>query len=63
MAYVIEVNEDECIGCSACANTCPAGFKMAENKSVPVNKEVSEVTCQSEAADVCPVNCIKVAEK
>lgn len=56
----VSVDKDMCIGCSACVNTCPSGFKMVDNKSVPTDPKPKKITCQNEAADVCPVNCITV---
>jgi ferredoxin len=31
-----------------------------DNKSVPINATVDKVTCEKEAADICPVSCITV---
>jgi len=57
----IKVDADACIGCGACVAACEKSFKMVDNKSHPVNAKVDKVTCENEAADVCPVNCITVA--
>lgn len=62
MGYKISVDADACIGCGACVSTCEKGFKMVDNKSVPVNAEVAELTCEKEAVDICPVSCISVKE-
>jgi len=56
----ISVDVDACIGCGACVSACEKGFKMVDNKSVPVNANVDKVTCEKEAADICPVSCITV---
>ena len=58
----ISVDKDACIGCGACVSACEEGFRMEDNKSVPVKAEVDNISCQKEAADICPVNCIIVAE-
>jgi len=62
MAYKIEVDHNACIGCGACVAACDTGFKMQDNKSVPTKKTVDKATCENEAVDVCPVNCIKITE-
>ncbi len=63
MVYSIEVDQDACIGCGACVATCEKSFKLVDNKSVPVKKNVPELSCEQEAADSCPVNCIKITQK
>ncbi|OGV38336.1 MAG: ferredoxin [Lentisphaerae bacterium GWF2_45_14] len=56
------VNEDTCIGCGLCADTCPEVFVM-ENSIAKV--KVPEVPpeygdCCREAADECPVEAISI---
>lgn len=54
---------DACIGCGACASVCPDNWVMDGGKSKPVKTEVEEVGCNQEAADVCPVKCIKIEKE
>ena len=59
------VNEETCIGCGLCVDTCPEVFEMndensAEAKADPVPSE-AETTCR-EAAESCPVDAIEIAE-
>jgi len=63
MVFTISVDQDACIGCGACAATCEKGFKMVDNKSTPYKTEVAGISCEQEAADICPVNCITIKEK
>ena len=60
----IELIEDDCIGCQACSQVCPDnwGFDENKNKAVLKNGSPTEVGCNKEAADGCPVSCIKVTE-
>jgi ferredoxin len=61
----------KCIGCGLCASVCPKFWEMGDDgKSNLLNGqkngenyelEVSEAGCNQEAADGCPVQCIKVA--
>jgi len=62
MAFKISVNREECIGCGACT-TC-ANFEMdGDNKAKAIESMVDDVGCNQDAADICPVNCIKVVEE
>jgi ferredoxin len=61
MSFKIEVDKEACIGCGAC--TSCDNFEMNdEGKAVAKESEVSETGCNQEAADNCPVNCIKIEE-
>ena len=59
------VNEDICIGCELCAQTCPEVFEMkGEGKAQAKVAEVPhalERLCK-QAADECPVGAITLAE-
>jgi ferredoxin len=61
MAYKIEVDQEKCIGCGACAATC-SNFELNEGKAFAKKKEVDKPGCNQEAADVCPVDAIKVTK-
>jgi len=56
----IKIDAGSCIGCGACVAACAKGFKMEDNKSTPINKSIDKITCENDAVDVCPVNCISV---
>ena len=60
MAYKIKVNQEKCIGCGACTAACPNSFEMKDGKSSPTKAEVEELTCEKDAASVCPVNAISI---
>lgn len=56
------VNEDVCIGCGLCAETCPEVFALrddgyAEAKPGPVPERVQETA--AEAMDACPTRAIE----
>ena len=63
---------ERCVGCGSCAVLCPKYWKMAEDgkthllnsKFDPGKKEwlleVKTAGCNQEAADVCPVQCIRI---
>ncbi len=63
MPYKISVNKEDCIGCEACTSVCDNLKMDNEGKAEPVNAEVKEIGCNKEAADICPVDAIKVEEK
>jgi ferredoxin len=59
--YKVEVDTETCIGCGAC--TSCDNFELADNgKAKPKESELEEVGCSKEAADNCPVSCIKITE-
>ena len=60
MAIKIEQDRDACIGCGACTSVCPDNWEMKGDKSHPKKTALDDVGCNQEAADVCPVQCIKI---
>ena len=58
------VDEESCIGCELCAETCPEVFEMADDKAGAKLDEVPEEfadTCR-EAAEDCPVEAIQIED-
>jgi ferredoxin len=62
MAYKITIDEDECIGCGACAAVCD-NFGLNGDKAQVKQSKVEDIGCNQEAADACPKACIKVENK
>jgi ferredoxin len=69
MAFKVTQNQEACIGCGACAAICPASWTLKGDKAELLGgkkegnvflKIVEEEGCNSEAANACPVRCIKV---
>lgn len=61
----VEVNQDACIGCGACAAICDKVFELNdEGLSEAKVEEVSEKDSQEvrDAADACPTGAISVEE-
>ena len=62
--FIIKQNKDECIGCGTCVSVCPGNWKMGKDgKAAPKKKEVTQLGCNQEAIDSCPVQCISAKEK
>ena len=58
-SYKITINQDDCIGCEACANNCPLQvFEIIDGKSHATNVDscCSTLSCVA----ICPVSCIQV---
>lgn len=59
----VSVDVEKCIGCGACAATCPQCFEMIDGKS---NVKADDCECQDcslqDVADACPGEAISVSE-
>ena len=53
---MVSVNKEKCIGCGACAATCPNVFEIKDGKAHV--KEQSSEPCVKEAKEACPVGAI-----
>jgi ferredoxin len=58
------VDEETCIGCGLCAETCPEVFEMNDDKAHVKVDEVPAAVAESckEAAENCPVEAIQIEE-
>jgi ferredoxin len=60
----VTVDEETCIGCGLCSETCPEVFEMSDDKvRVKVDEVPEDVveTCR-EATENCPVEAIQIEE-
>ncbi|ODS35473.1 hypothetical protein BEH94_06525 [Candidatus Altiarchaeales archaeon WOR_SM1_SCG] len=55
-----EIIEDKCVGCGICANICPEGIEMADEKARIKNENAD---CLKDAANACPRDAIFVDGK
>ncbi len=59
----VHVDEDLCIGCGLCADTCPDVFELGDDGKAKVKAEgAADVACAKDAADTCPTEAIAVEE-
>lgn len=58
----VTVDEETCIGCEVCVDTCPEVFEMADDKARAKANEVPKDVVEScrEAAENCPVEAIQL---
>lgn len=57
------VDQETCIGCGLCAETCPEVFRMEDDKAkviVDIVPKGVEGACK-DAADGCPVTAISIS--
>jgi ferredoxin len=60
----VTVDEETCIGCEVCVDTCPEVFEMVDDKArVKINEVPKDVveSCR-EAAENCPVEAIQIKD-
>ncbi len=60
----VTVDEETCIGCEVCVDTCPEVFEMVDDKARVKNNEVPKDVVKScqEAAENCPVEAIQIED-
>ena len=63
----IKINQEDCIGCGSCSAICPDVFDVNEEnkaviKSTNTSQGETDEKCVKEAAEVCPVQAIKIEE-
>jgi len=60
----ITIEREKCIGCGTCQALCPKYWKLADDGKAeflgPQDLKNEETGCNQEAADSCPVKCIKI---
>lgn len=74
--YLVRHDRPNCIGCGACASTCPGYWEMSSDgksslkgakklKDGSFELEIKEEArdCNQQATDVCPVKVINVVKK
>lgn len=71
MAKII-LERQKCIGCGSCQAVCSKYWQMGDdgktkllgsvNQGENFELEVTEVGCNKEAAEACPVQCIRIEE-
>ncbi len=57
--FKIDVDKEACIGCGACVAQCD-NFELDGDKVKAKKTVVDDIGCNKEAADICPVECIRV---
>ena len=60
MAEKVVIDTDECIGCEACVECCPAVFAFDDDavKAYVLDDANADEDCVDEAIASCPAQCI-----
>ena len=60
MAQQVRIDQEECLGCEACVEICPAVFAFNEAiaKAFVKSEASGEEECVEEAIASCPAGCI-----
>ncbi|HDN85597.1 MAG: ferredoxin [Candidatus Omnitrophota bacterium] len=56
----ITIDENACVGCGLCVNSCPDCFEMGEDGIAKVKSSECPSCDLNEVASQCPVNAITV---
>ena len=54
----VSIDKKSCMGCGVCSNFCPQGIEIVEGRATVKNENAD---CFEKAADVCPINIIKIS--
>jgi ferredoxin len=57
----VTVDASACVGCGLCEQVCPDVFEIQGDGIAHVKSQGGDAAKIQEAADQCPVNCIKVS--
>lgn len=57
---MVDLDNECCIGCGACADLCPDIFEMDDriDKARVITSEIRDRDCVEEAIAICPAECI-----
>ncbi len=60
----VTVDEETCVGCEVCVDTCPEVFEMVDDKAVAKMSEIPKDLLEScrEASENCPVEAIQLGD-
>ena len=61
MKYKIEFDKEQCLGCGACT-MCDNWKTSDDGKVEPIKTELNEIGCNKNAAEICPIEIIKIIE-
>lgn len=59
--YKVSVDQKKCIGCGSCVAICEGNFELKDGKAYP-KKAISDLPCNKEAVETCPVSAIKITK-
>ncbi len=59
----VYVDEDLCIGCGVCVDTCPDVFELTDDgKAEVIDGAEEDIDCAQDAADICPTGAIIIED-
>lgn len=61
--FIIKQKHEDCIGCGSCVSECDNWEMADDGKAYPKKKELDEIGCNKEAAEICPTQCIEIIEE
>lgn len=63
----VRIDEEVCIACGICSQTCPDAFKARDEDNIAIiiatPDQLDEIECVQEAAESCPTGAIIIEEE
>lgn len=60
--FMVSINQDKCIGCGLCAESCPANILSVNDEKAFVSGDATECMGCETCISVCPSEAVEITE-